>query len=272
MLVAPLLLSGGLTTSRTFFGVQRVSDAGGVHVLTHGSTVHGTQDLRPGQAREPRSYYHRTGPVGQLFAEQGERLAGAELGFVGLGTGALAAYGQAGQTMTFFEIDQASVDIARDPELFTYLADSAAQVDIVLGDGRLSLADQPAGRFEVLVLDAFSSDAVPVHLLTREAVELYLSRLRQDGLLAFHISNRYLDLAPVLANIAQDVGLEGLIQVDRVHDAATGKYGSTWVVLSRNAERLGGFAADERWQNLQERRTNQRPWTDDFSNVLGALS
>lgn len=188
-------------------------------MLTNGSTVHGTQDLRPGQEREPRSYYHRTGPVGQLFAEQGQRLAGAELGFVGLGSGALAAYGQPGQTMTFFEIDQASVDIARDPELFTYLADSAAQVDIVLGDGRLSLADQPVGRFDALVLDAFSSDAIPVHLLTREAVDLYLSRLRPDGLLVFHISNRYLDLAPVLANIAEDAGLEGLIQQDRVQNS-----------------------------------------------------
>jgi predicted O-methyltransferase YrrM len=177
------MLTGGLASSRTFFGVQRVSDSAGVHVLTHGSTVHGTQDRRPGREREPRSYYHRTGPVGQLLAEQGERLAGAELGFVGLGTGALAAYGQAGQTMTFFEIDRATLDIARDPELFTYLADSAAQVDVVLGDGRLSLSDQPVGRFDALVLDAFSSGAIPVHLLTREAVELYLPRLRQDGLL-----------------------------------------------------------------------------------------
>ncbi len=174
--------------------------------------------------------------------------------------------------MTFFEIDQASADIARDPELFTYLTDSAAQVDVVLGDGRLSLADQLVGRFDALVLDAFSSDAVPVHLLTREAVELYLTRLRQDGLLVFHISNRYLDLAPVVANIAEDVGLEGLIQQDPGNDAATGKFASTWVVLSRDAERLEGLAADQRWQELQERRTGQRAWTDDFSNVLGALS
>lgn len=242
-----------------------------MHTLTNGSTVHGTQDRRPGRQREPRSYYHRTGPIGQLLADQSARLAGAELGFVGLGSGALAAYGQPDQAITFFEIDQANVDIARDPKLFTYLSDSAARVEVVLGDGRLSLADEPPGRFDLLVLDAFSSDAIPVHLLTREAVELYLSRLRPDGLLVLHISNRYLDLAPVLAEIADDVELQGLIQVDQLSDAAVGKSASTWVVLSQVGERLSSLHADGRWQDLQERRTGQRPWTDDFSNVLGAL-
>ena len=271
VLVVPLLVTGSLATSRTFFGVQQVSTSGGVFTLTNGSTVHGTQDRRPGRQREPRSYYHRTGPIGQLLADQDEQLADAELGFVGLGSGTLAAYGQPGQTMMFFEIDQATVAIAQDPRLFTYLADSQAQVEVVLGDGRLSLADERPGRFDVLVLDAFSSDAIPVHLLTREAVELYLTRLRPDGLLVFHISNRYLGLGTVLAAIAHDLDLEGLIQDDPVGAGASGKVASTWVVLSRAGERLGSLRADGRWQNLLERGTGERPWTDDFSNVMDAL-
>lgn len=273
VLVAPLLISPSLTTRRTFFGVQQVTAEGGVHELRHGTTVHGLQDMRGGRRHHPRGYYHRAGPVGQIFAAEEQRLADAQWAVVGLGTGAMAAYGQPGQTLTFFEIDAATVDIARDPRLFRYLHDSQAEIDVVLGDGRLSLVHEPAGRFDLLVIDAFSSDAIPAHLVTQEAVDLYASRLAEDGLLVFHISNRYVDLAPVLADIASDAALAGVLQRDGGTDLASGKLGSSWVVLSRDADALSTLQADPRWQDLAASRSpGSRTWTDDFSNVLGALS
>lgn len=271
VLVLPLVLSRGLATTRTFFGVQEVTERGGIHALRHGSTIHGTQDLRPGRAGEPRSYYHRAGPAGQIFAVPAAVAADARLGFVGLGTGALAAYGRAGQEITFFEIDRATADIARDPRLFRYLSGTAAEVDIVLGDGRLSLAAEPTAAYDVLVLDAFSSDAIPVHLVTQEAVGLYVSRLAQDGVLAFHISNRYIDLAPVLADIADVLGLRGVVRYDAEHDASSGKLSSRWIALSRDERALSTLTVDPRWEDLAAFRRGNRAWSDDFSNVLGAL-
>lgn len=209
--------------------------------------------------------------MGQVFTSFSDELVGGRLGFVGLGTGALAAYGRTGQSMTFFEIDRATEKIARDPRLFRYLADSKAEVEVVLGDGRLSLQDESAGKFDLLVLDAFSSDAIPVHLLTKEAVELYQSRLRPRGLLLFHISNRHLDLAPVIANIARVTGLSGVRQFDPTFDADQGRLPSSWIVLTNDDDRLGRLASDPLWSDLREAGTSGRPWTDDFSHVLGAL-
>jgi SAM-dependent methyltransferase len=129
------------------------------------------------------------------------------VGIVGLGTGALTAYGEPGETVVFYEIDPAVAMVARDPELFTYVADSRADVKVVLGDGRLRLSEEPSGRFDLLVIDAFSSDAIPVHLLTREALATFLDKLAPHGVIAYHISNRHLDLAPVVARLAVESGL-----------------------------------------------------------------
>jgi SAM-dependent methyltransferase len=259
-------LRPSLHTERTFFGMHRVSVAGGWHLLSHGTTVHGAQNRDAELVGEPTTYYHRDGPAGDVFAT---RTATDRLAFVGLGTGALAAYAAPGQSATFFEIDPAVVRIARDPSLFSYLELSAGDIGIVLGDGRRTLALEPPAAFDVIVLDAFSSDAIPVHLVTLEAVELYLERLRPGGILAFHITNRYVDLEPVLGEIAAALDLQARVRGDR-GDGTRARMPSRWMVLAANAGALGAMADDERWAppGVPSRAV---VWTDDFSNILRVL-
>ena len=204
-----------------------------------GTTVHGAQSFAPGQRCEPASYYVREGPLGQLFDAldgQAKRVA-----VIGLGAGGASVYGRAGERWTFYEIDEAVARIAENPRYFTFLRDAKADIRVVLGDGRLKLAEAPDGSFDLFVLDAFSSDSVPVHLLTREAIELYLRKLSPDGLMAFHISNRYLDLRPVVSGNARSLGLPGLSQSYAVTRAAArdGAASSIWVLVARNAAALG---------------------------------
>ncbi len=270
VLVVPLLVQPTLAATRSYFGVATVVSEGTRHKLQHGTTVHGWQDLQPSRRHLAQSYYERSGPIGQLLGARQAVLAHGTLGVVGLGSGALAAYGQPGETIHFFEIDQQVVRIARDPRLFTYLEDSPAGVRVTLGDGRLTLAREPARSFDVLVLDAFTSDAVPVHLLTREAVHLYLSRVRDGGVVAFHVSNRYLDLERVLADVAAAEGAVGLAQ-DHPGDRAAGGLPSRWVVLARTPQDLADLRADPRWVPLERLRSGHRPWTDDYSDLFGAL-
>ncbi|MEX0658342.1 MAG: fused MFS/spermidine synthase, partial [Egibacteraceae bacterium] len=265
-LVALAILPGAqpsLHTERTFFGVHRVNDADGFRQLAHGTTVHGAQSLDPDEAHRPTTYYSQDGPVGDVMAS---RDGAGRIGGVGLGTGAIAAYAAAGQPMTFFEIDPAVVRIAQDDRLFTFLSGSRGDIDIVVGDGRLSLTEEPDASFDVLVLDAFSSDAVPVHLLTREAVDLYRSKLAPGGVMAFNISNRHLDLGPVLGGIAGELGLSGLTALDggdgtRAHNA------SEWVVLADDSAALQDLGGGDGWSPL-DTRPGGRVWTDDFSNIL----
>jgi spermidine synthase len=262
-----------LLADRTFFGVLRVhaDSAADRHILLHGSTVHGEQSSRADRRREPLTYYHRSGPIGQVMDALAPRLAAARIGVVGLGAGSLAAYAAPGQRWTFYEIDPAVARIARDPAAFTYLEDCAAACEVVLGDARLSLAGS-AATYALIVLDAFSSDGIPVHLLTSEALDLYLRRLTADGVIAFHISNRHLDLKPILAALAQRRGLTALVQRHIVSESekAEGRYGSEWLLMARSRDSFGSLAADSRWQAPLVRQAT-RVWTDDFSDVLAVL-
>jgi SAM-dependent methyltransferase len=187
---------------------------------------------------------------------------------VGLGAGALAAYAGDGQHWTFFEIDPAVVSLARDAGYFSYLKDAPARVDVVLGDARTSLAALDR-RYDLIVLDAFSSDAVPVHLLTREAIDLYLSRLEPGGLLAFHVSNRYLRLRQLFVALSRDAGLAHLKQIDTSREQPgtwSGRLPSDWILLARSREDFAALALDDRWTPLTDQPV--RVWTDDYSNVL----
>jgi hypothetical protein len=261
-----------LHTERTFYGVLRVVEGPRhQHVFVHGTTIHGIESFAPGRLDVPLSYYSRTGPIGQVFTELGPRLHA--VGAVGLGSGALAAYGRPGERYTFYELDPAVARIASSPRWFTYLRDSRAAVRIVVGDGRLRLATAPAHAYDLLVLDAFSSDSVPVHLLTREAVELYLSKLRPDGLVAFHVTNRYLDLEPVVAGVARSLGLAGLTETHRASAAEerAGVRSSHWIVVARTRHALGPLVRDPRWRRL-ESRPGLPVWTDQFSNILDVVS
>jgi hypothetical protein len=259
-----------LYRERSFFGVNRVADdpTGMYRQIYHGHVLHGLQSLDPARRREPLTYYYPTGPVGQLFqsATSGEN---TRVAVVGLGAGSLASYGKPGQMWDFYEIDPAVARIAQNPRWFTFLSDSPAAVRVILGDARLTLARSGA-RYDRLILDAYSSDAIPVHLMTREALTLYLERLAPRGILAFHISNAHLDMEPVLAELAADRGLVCRVNDDTdvsADEARRGKSPSKWAVLARTPEDLGPLAVSPRWLPAR-RQPHARVWTDSFSSIL----
>lgn len=251
-----------LFRERSFFGVLRVtaSKDGEFHELINGTTVHGTQRRTPGRTLEPLTYYEPDGPVGQLMLNLDPAVT-KRAAVIGLGTGTMACYAGRGERWTFYEIDPTVERVARDPRLFTFLRDCPGRFDVVLGDARLSLARAAGPRYGLFVLDAFSSDAIPTHLLTREALLLYRSRLREGGVLAFHISNNYLDLEPVLGNLASDGGLVCVAQQGRT---------SHWVAMAQHRSHLGAAGVDARWHDCR-RAPGSAVWTDDFSNLVGAL-
>ncbi len=270
MLLIATLPPTSLHSERTFFGVLRVEEKGQRHILVNGTTVHGAQSFAPGRGQEPASYYIREGPLGQLFDALGGRAR--RVAVIGLGAGGASVYGRKGDRWTFFEIDKAVVRIASNPRYFTYLRDAKADVRVVVGDGRLKISEAPAGSYDLFVLDAFSSDSVPVHLLTREAIQLYLRKLSPNGVMAFHISNRYLDLRPVISGNARSLGLPGLFQSYVVTRAAArdGAASSIWVLVARDLAALGKLVDDPRWKPL-DTRAGQPVWTDEFSNILSVV-
>jgi spermidine synthase len=256
---------------RSFFGVLTVArEADDTFMnLYHGVTLHGRQEISEQQRLEPLSYYHRKGPAGQVFDAFSGPQRKLRIAVTGLGAGSLAAYGEPGQELHFYEIDRTIKMIALNPAYFTYLNDCRAEWKIILGDARLTMEKAPPHYYGIIILDAFSSDSIPVHLMTKEAVKLYFSKLSRDGILLLHISNRYLDLAPVLAELTYESGLAGRI-CDDEEDTAIEKYGSTWVVLARTEADLGSLADSKSWQKI-ERRKNVKVWTDDFSNILSVF-
>ncbi|MGO9114776.1 MAG: fused MFS/spermidine synthase [Thermoguttaceae bacterium] len=261
-----------LDAERSFFGILRVEHdpVWNTHQLMHGTTNHGQQSLVESQRREPQGYYHRTGPLGRIFDVFKPRRPLAEVGVLGLGVGTIAAYAEPGERFTFYEIDPAVERIAKNTDFFTYLADCRGKVDVILGDARLSLEHGAERKFDLLIVDVFNSDSVPVHLMTRQALKIYFDRLNPRGLLAFHISSRYLDLEPFLSNLAEDAGLTARMWRDVDAAGAVGRFVSVWLVMARRPADLGPLAGDSRWQPLA---CDTGPvWTDDFSNVAGALT
>ncbi len=257
---------------RSFFGVSRVIEARDrtYHVLQHGSTVHGRQNLPAEKSCEPQSYYHVKGPVGDLFRTAGPF---TNVAVVGLGSGALSCYAEPGTSWTFFEIDPLIERIARDPGLFTFVQNTRGQIDVKIGDGRKKLEESAAASFDLIVIDAFSSDAIPVHLLTREALQLYRSRLKPDGVIALHISNRFLRLEPVVAAVVAATGLRGLSQLEDqipAADAARGRYQSDWIAVTTSEDRFAALGAQPGWRPLRN-EGRVKAWTDDYSNLLNSI-
>ena len=260
---------------RTFFGLNRVMllPSGRYHVLGHGNTMHGAQSLDPARRREPLTYFDTNGPLGEILAPFNREHPDGRVAVVGLGAGSTACYRQPGQAWTFYEIDPAVVKIARDPGLFTFLRDCAPDARIVVGDARLSLKSAAPGEYDLIVLDAYSSDAIPIHLITREAIRLYLDKLSPNGLLVFNISNRHLDLGTVLANLALDAGLAYRARNDLQIDpglAGRGMMPSQWAVLARSSGALGGLADNPTWVQPAP-RPGTTVWTDDFNNLLSVF-
>jgi hypothetical protein len=263
VLVVPLAVDSRNVVEhrRTFYGSYAVEEQGDVRRLRHGTTLHGLQ-FTDSRRDVPTAYYAPTGPLGDVFSLPGLQ----DIGVVGLGVGTVAAYGEAGQSFTFFEIDREIVEVARDPDLFTYLQDSQARIRTVVGDGRLRLVEEPEESLDLIVLDAFSSDSIPVHLLTVEAMADYATRLRAGGLLAVHISNRVFDLRPVLRGAAEELGWEGLV-CSKGGDSP-GATDSTWVVLAPDRSRLIRLVDRPGWQQLPDEPVR---WSDDFSSLLPVL-
>jgi spermidine synthase len=308
-----------LHQERSYFGVLKVTKLvhRGVtyHSLTHGTTMHGMQCMNEDRRADPLTYYHRNGPVGQLFATYPELTH--DYAVIGLGTGTMAAYGDRDHKVTYYEIDRHVREIARNPEYFTYLTDYAQRrgedAEIVLGDARLQMEKAKLSeKYGIILVDAFSSDAIPVHLITREAVQILFDKTVENGIVAYHVSNRWLELTPVLDRICQDLGYAALVK----HDGGDNWEwnASTWVVLARKPEYIARLQRRE-WLDSVERQTclalsawpvpglsalatviagaNERPvwdppaprnqreaemwenvgvWTDDFSNILSVFN
>ncbi len=257
--------------SRSYFGVYRIADtADDVRTLMHGTTLHGIQSLVPGKELAPTTYYTATSGVGRVLAHA-ETLVGpsARIGVVGLGTGTLACYATPDQDWTFFEIDRAVADFSERGR-FTFLERCTPEAAIVLGDARQKLEEMPDKAFDVLVVDAFSSDSIPLHLLTEEALRLYADRVGPKGIVLIHVSNRYFDLPPVVGDMARATGLTGRLLTDRPE--APHATPSLWIALSRDAElirQLPDITGTKDWKPLAE--TGKRPWKDDRASILSAL-
>jgi hypothetical protein len=256
---------------RSFFGVYTVSarPAAGYTALLHGTTMHGAQSLRPELATTPMTYYLSESGIGRALAQMESN---ARIGVVGLGTGTLVCHAKPGQRWTAWEIDPLIVTIARRD--FSYISRCKPDLGIIVGDARLTLAQAPPAGLDLLAIDAFSSDAIPLHLITREAFGLYGRALARDGLLLVHISNRFLDLEPVLAALARAGGWRvQVLAMPAPHRDGQGwvTAGSTWVALSRDPARLDALvAAGGGWRPPRSQK-GLAPWSDDFASVLPVL-
>jgi hypothetical protein len=263
-------LRTALVADRGFFGVVRVEQTAEQTTLWSGSTVHGVQLRDATLTGLPTSYYHSSGPLGDVMAMSAA--APRRIAVIGLGAATIAAYGHDGDHITFYEIDPTMARIASDAALFTFLRDTAATYEIALGDGRL-LLEQDDTRYDVIVIDAFSSDAIPTHLITTEAMELYAQHLTEDGVIAYHVSNRHLDLTPIVARQAESLGMAAAARLDLSGDAiaaAQGKKASSWVAVAPARESLQDLARLEDWTSPQVDE-HTALWTDSFSNLISAL-
>jgi SAM-dependent methyltransferase len=266
-------------TWRSFFGVLKRSETtvptlgGKVKMLAHGTTLHGAQAQSATFRCKPLIYYTPRAPIGQVFLGKEAQATNLRIGAVGLGTGSVAAYTRPGDRLTFFEIDPLVVKVSSDPANFSYTTECAkGAVDYVVGDARLTLARQPDGAFDILLIDAFSSDAVPAHLLTVEAVRGYLAKLKPDGVLILHLSNRNLDLMDPAQSVARAAGGWALAQAYRPseRDRRSGwEAREDAVIVGRSHAALAPYAASGKWRTADPFKA--RPWTDDYMNLAGAL-
>jgi hypothetical protein len=270
---------GRVETVRSFFGVHKivVTPHGQYHVLMHGTTIHGAQkfqndDGTPVTGRpEPITYYHKDGGIGQAISAIRERKgAPLRVAVIGLGSGTLTCAAEPGETWKFFEIDQSMVDTARDPKYFTYIQNCAPDLKPVIGDARLTFAREPDGIYDLIIVDAYSSDAIPIHLATEEAMKIYKAKLAPQGAVVMHVSNRHLELSSVVVGIAEANDLKSWVYSEDSGRDNEYIFATSVVVSAREEADVGKLASSDQWAET-EADENQRVWTDDYSNVLGAV-
>jgi hypothetical protein len=270
---------GRVETVRSFFGVHKivVTPSGQYHVLMHGTTIHGAEkfqndDGTPVTARpEPITYYHSDGGIGQAITAIRERKGGPiRVAVIGLGSGTLTCASEPGESWKFFEIDQSMVDTARDPKYFTYIKNCEPDLKPVIGDARLTFAREPDGLYDLIIVDAYSSDAIPIHLATQEAMKIYKDKLAPQGAVVMHVSNRHLELSSVVVGIADANDLKSWVYSEDSGRDNEYIFSTSVVVCAREEADVGSLASSKQWA-LDEADEKQRVWTDDYSNVLGAL-
>jgi hypothetical protein len=269
ILVIPIIVMANqhsMYDKRTFYSVLKVKDQTNVHFLYSGTIIHGAQSLNPALAKEPTTYYTKAGPLGDIVNLCRQLTHCHSMASVGLGVGTLAAYGQTGDTITFYELDPADISLARDSRYFTYINNSAATVKTIAGDGRLSL-EKDKTKYDLLIIDAFSSDSIPTNLLTQEAMQLYQSRLTPHGLIAMNITNDNINLEPVIHAEQQALHMNGLLRNDPGGGSSFLHFGSKWVLLSNSS--INAVPNRQLWQPLGGRTV--RAWTDNYSNILDVL-
>jgi hypothetical protein len=270
---------GRVETVRSFFGVHKivVTPNGQYHVLMHGTTIHGAEkylnnDGSPVTGKpEPISYYYKDGGIGQaISAVRARKGAPLRVAVIGLGSGSLTCASQPGEDWKFFEIDQSMVDTARDPKYFNFIQSCEPNMKPVIGDARLTFAREPDGVYDLIIVDAYSSDAIPIHLATEEAMEIYKEKLAPQGAVVMHVSNRHLELASVVVGIADANDLKSWVYNEDSGRDAEYIFATNVVISAREPADVGTIASSSVWA-LTEPEDNQRVWTDDYSNVLGAV-
>lgn len=273
------ILSNAIFQQRSFFGVLSVrtnilknekNQPERYHELFHGTTKHGAQRLVSPFQTTPLTYYSQPGPMGQLFKTFESKSQHWNIGAVGLGAGALACYQTGQQNWTFYEIDPLVIEVAKDDRYFSYLKRCTPSATFVVGDARLSLKHEPDQKFDLLIMDAFSSDSIPTHLLTQEAIKLYFAKLKPNGILTFHITNRHLKLKKVIADHAQQLKLATLIQEFKPGNNIPLVVATDWVAMAKHEKTLAPLR-ESRLGNWHKPPLyfDMKPWTDDFSNIIG---
>jgi hypothetical protein len=272
---------GAVTSVRSFFGIHRITESsdGRFRLLSHGTTLHGGQRIRDASGApitgrpEPMMYYYDGSAIAQLLDTARANTGGAiSFAVIGLGTGTLACRAEPADTVHYYEIDRTVIGIARDPKFFNFISECRPDLPITLGDARLTLADAPDGSYDLILIDAFTSDAIPIHLLTREAMAIYLKKLTPHGIVAIHVSNRHLELASVVAGIAAANGLVSRVNEsgDVTENEAEYLFTGTVVASAPTDEDFGELVLSPYWER-QTPDANQWVWTDDYSNIVGAL-
>jgi hypothetical protein len=270
---------GRVDTVRSFFGVHKIltTPNGQYHVLMHGTTIHGAQKITNDDGSkvegrpEPITYYHKDGGIGQAITAVRERKgAPLRVAAIGVGSGTLTCAAELDETWKFFEIDQSMVDTARDPKYFTYVQNCQPDLKPVMGDARLTFAREPDGVYDLIIVDAYSSDAIPIHLATQEAMKIYKDKLSPHGIVLMHVSNRHLELASVVVGIADANGLKSWVYNEDSGRDGEYIFATNVVVSARNEADVGNLASSDKWEET-EANASQRVWTDDYCNVLGAV-